>query len=62
MSWVYDYMSGDIVWSQKTTELVFDGLIDFGSEVEGDIELSMGLRENEGSVIDSGSRVINSET
>lgn len=60
MAWKYDFMKGEIVWTLGQSELIFDGLVDFGSEVESDLELSCGLRENDSSIMDNGLRVIES--
>jgi hypothetical protein len=60
MAWKYDYLSGELVWVQSTTDIIFDGQIDFGNELQGDLELSCGSRDNENSIIDNGSRVLES--
>lgn len=59
--WKFDPILVDIVWVSVQTELIFDGLVSFGFELNGDLELSCGLRENESSIFDSGSRVIETE-
>lgn len=58
MAWRFDPFLGDIVFQKSKTIEAFDGLIDFGSEVDGDLELSCGLRENEFSIVDQGLRII----
>jgi hypothetical protein len=58
MAWKFDFLSGEIVWVQTQTALIFDGQVDFGDEVGSDLELSCGSRDNESSIIDNGSRVI----
>lgn len=61
MTWKFDYLLGDIVFQKGTAVQVFDSFIDFGSEVDGDLEISCGERDNENSVVDQGLRVIEIE-
>ena len=58
MSWKFEFSTGEIVWSQSITELVDNSTIDFGDELGGDLEISLGDRTNEISVVDQGFRVI----
>jgi hypothetical protein len=58
MSWKFEFSTGEIAWSQSVTELIEDAMIDFGNEIGGDLEISLGDRTNEISIIDQGFRVI----
>lgn len=56
MAWKYDFMLGDLVWSIDKGEIV-DGIISFGEYIESDLDVSMGSRDNDLSVIDQGQRI-----
>ena len=58
MSWKFEFSTGEVVWAQSVTELIEDAMIDFGNEIGGDLEISLGDRTNEISIIDQGFRVI----
>lgn len=60
--WKFDYILGDLIWSQSIDSVkIFDAEISMGEKLDSDISLDLGLRSNETSIIDQGSRVIEVE-
>jgi hypothetical protein len=56
--WKFDPIRIELVWTVVQGQFIQDGFADFGSEVNSDLELSLGSRENDSSIIDQGLRVI----
>jgi hypothetical protein len=56
--WKYDYTIGDIIFFEVATENVVDGEVIFGDDVNSDLEMSLGNRDNDTSIVDQGLRVI----
>jgi hypothetical protein len=58
MAWRFDPIKLELVFVVTKGEFIQDGLCDFGGELNSDLELSCGSRENDSSVIDQGLRII----
>ena len=56
--WKFDPIRVELVWTVSQGQFIQDGFSDFGSEVNSDLELSFGSRENDSSIVDQGLRVI----
>jgi hypothetical protein len=57
MPWKFDAFAGDVVWVQPTATIVDDvGDIDMG-DLESDLVIDLGSREDSPSQIDQGMRV-----
>jgi hypothetical protein len=57
MSWRFDPIKIDLVWTETVDELVDNATIDLGT-FEGDITIDTGDRNNDSSIIDQGERII----
>lgn len=58
MPWRFDSSAVDIVFVVDTSVLVQSGSIEFGSEIDSDLAVDTGNRDNDSSIIDNGLRVI----
>lgn len=56
--WKFDPTTVELVWVVVPSELIFDGLTEFGDSQDSDLEISFGERENDSSVVDNGNRII----
>jgi hypothetical protein len=56
--WRYDYTIGDIIFFEVSTQNIVDGEVVFGDEINSDLEISLGDRDNDTSIVDQGLRVI----
>lgn len=56
--WKFDYMIGDLIFVQVTSQNIVDGATSFGDEIGSDLAIDCGSRDNETSEVDMGSRVI----
>lgn len=57
MAWKFDPFLVQLVWVPSANTQEEFANIDFGDSTESDIEISMGDRTNESSIIDQGLRV-----
>jgi len=57
----FDFFLGDLVWQESSSIQILDAEISFGSKIESDIALDLGLRSNENGIIDQGQRIIEVE-
>lgn len=56
MAWKFNAVTQEIVWVKTVSDmLVADGNLDLAS---GDLQIDTGLRDNESSILDQGSRLI----
>jgi len=58
MPWKFDPQSIDLVFVNVTTQMVESGSLDFGSEIDSDLAVDTGDRENDTSIVDNGLRII----
>jgi hypothetical protein len=58
MPWKFDPQSVDLVFVNITTQMVESGSLDFGSEIDSDLAVDTGDRENDTSIVDNGLRII----
>jgi hypothetical protein len=58
MPWKFDPQSVDLVFVNITTQMVESGSLDFGSEIDSDLAIDTGDRENDTSIVDNGLRII----
>jgi hypothetical protein len=58
MPWRFDAQAVDIVFVIDTNTPVISGSIEFGSELDSDLTIDTGNRENDSSIVDNGLRVI----
>ena len=58
MPWKFDPQSIDLVFVNITTQMVESGSLDFGSEIDSDLAVDTGDRENDTSIVDNGLRII----
>jgi hypothetical protein len=58
MSWRFDPIQEDIVWTVSTSSLLENAAIDLGNSVSSDLAIDIGNRTNDSSIVDQGLRVI----
>lgn len=58
MPWRFDAQAVDIVFIVDTSEQIVSGSVNFGDEINSDLSLDAGFRDNETSEVDSGLRII----
>ena len=57
MSWRFDPIKIDLVWTETVDDLINNTLIELGT-FESDITIDTGDRNNDSSIIDQGERII----
>lgn len=61
MAWKFDSLAVDIVWVVPSSDIIDGANINLGDGTTSDLTIDTGSRENEGSVIDQGLRVIDGD-
>lgn len=61
MAWKFDPFLVDIVWVVPSSDIIDGANINLGDSADSDLTIDTGSRENEGSVIDQGLRVIDGD-
>lgn len=61
MAWKFDPFLVDLVWFTPPSDYIDSANINLGSSADSDLLIDTGLRENEGSEIDQGLRVIDGD-
>jgi hypothetical protein len=58
MPWRFDAQTIDLVFVIDTNVPIQSGSIEFGSEIDSDLAIDVGDRENDSSIVDNGLRII----
>lgn len=61
MAWKFDPFLVDLVWFIPPSDYIDSANINLGDEVSSDLVIDTGSRENDGSQIDQGLRVIDGD-